>query len=122
MHGEDGGKGNIISRAVSTASKSTPANTVTKRSGVCGLLRLILAPGRAFPAAQPQTEFTITRVVPSAFRASLTAWAVYSSSNPASTKSNLMGRTNSSGYIILFFRKHKNTKSMGLLGRHLLDL
>ena len=63
--GEEGGKGNISSRAASTASLSTPAKTVIKLEGFLAPSKLILAPGRAFLAAQPQTELTTTKVVPS---------------------------------------------------------
>src|SRR5690606_40566571 len=65
IEGDDGGKGNIFSRAVFTASLSTPAKTVTTLDGFLLFSKLIIAPGRALRAAQPQTELTTTKVVPS---------------------------------------------------------
>jgi hypothetical protein len=41
--------------------------------------KLIFAPGRAFLAAQPQTELITTKVVPSFFKAFSTASALYNS-------------------------------------------
>src|SRR6056297_484763 len=102
MLGEDGGKGTIWFLAVATASISTPAKTVTKLFGFLLFCRLNLAAGLALAAAQPQTEFTTTKVVPSFFKASLTASLVCSSSNPAPAKSSRIGFTNSSGYIDFF--------------------
>jgi hypothetical protein len=59
-------------------------------------------PGRALPAAQPQTEFTTTNVVPSwLFRASSTSSGVLSSTNPWAVSSALMGATSISGYGII---------------------
>ena len=59
-----GGKGTILALAASVASRSTPANTVYKWSGVLELFNDILTAGRALAAAHPQTEFTTTRAVP----------------------------------------------------------
>src|SRR5690606_35630397 len=103
--GEDGGNGIMWFLAVFTASVSTPAKTVTKWSGFLLFCMLNLAAGLALAAAQPQTEFTTTRVVPSFFSAFSTASLVYSSSNPAVAKSARMGFTNSSGYIGFIFIK-----------------
>jgi hypothetical protein len=104
-------------RAASTASRSTPAETVTSLAGGLSFLRLILAAGLALAAAQPQTEFTTTRVVPSPVIAFSTASAVYSSSNPAEARSSRMGFTNSAGYIaFLFYVMCKGTKSKEFFG------
>ena len=65
--------------AVSTASLSTPAKTVTKCSGFFTPSKLIFAPGLAFLAAQPQTELTTTSVVPACFNTFSTASAVCNS-------------------------------------------
>ena len=70
--GEEGGKGTIRARARSVASKSTPAKTVTSVLGFFSFANEIRTPGLAFAAAQPQTEFTTTKVVPSALIASST--------------------------------------------------
>src|SRR5690606_21488811 len=100
MEGDDGGKGNIFSRAVFTASLSTPAKTVTIFDGFLELFKLITAPGRALRAAQPQTEFTTTNVVPSFDKAFSTSSDVYNASKPAEVNSASIGFTISSGYII----------------------
>src|SRR5690606_6407353 len=131
MLGEDGGKGTIWFLAVSTASVSTPAKTVTKWSGVLLFCRLSLAAGLALAAAQPHTEFTTTKVVPSCLRASSTASEVCSSWNPAVARSALMGLTNSSGYIdsillvvkdkaiVAVFHKTLQGDTIGFLGKAL---
>ena len=81
-------------RARSTASRSTPANTVTDRSGMVECCRASMAPGRALPAAQPQTEFTITSTVPeSFFRTSSTCSGVVRGSTPTAASSCHMGFT-----------------------------
>src|SRR5690606_4134949 len=100
IDGDDGGNGNIFSRATSTASLFTPAKTVTIFSGFLPLVKLIIAPGRAFLAAQPQTELTTTNVVPCLDKASLTSSAVYNASKPAEVNSACIGFTISSGYMI----------------------
>ena len=52
-------------RARSVASTSPPANTVVRCVGRTACWRTACAmPGRAFPAAQPHTEFTTMSVVP----------------------------------------------------------
>ena len=56
-------------------------------------------PGRALPAAQPQTEFTTTITVPLRATASSTASVVRSSSKPRLVSSSRMGATKNSGYI-----------------------
>jgi hypothetical protein len=58
-------------------------------------------PGRALPAAHPQTELTTTSVVPSCLIACSTWSAVTKSSNPFSVNSPFMGITISAGYISL---------------------
>src|SRR5690554_4219870 len=117
MLGDEGGKGNKRSLTASTASLSTPAKTVIKWSGLFALSKLILAPGRAFRAAQPQTEFITTRVVPSFFKESCTSCAVYNSSKPTEASSKRMGFTNSSGYIILNFNKRSEEHTSELQSR-----
>src|SRR5690606_2062630 len=104
IDGELGGKGIIWALAASTASRSTPAKTVIKLSGFFSFARDMLAPGRALAAAQPQTEFTTTRVVPSFFKASLTSFAVCNSEKPTFVRSSRIGFTNSAGYIIFLFK------------------
>ena len=70
--GEDGGKGIINSLAFPTASVSTPAKTVTKLFGTFSACNEATVPGLQVPAAQPQTELTTTKVVPSFFNISST--------------------------------------------------
>jgi len=101
--GELGGNGIICDLAWSVASLSTPANTVTKFVGRFSFSKLIRAPGLAFAAAQPQTEFTTTKVVPSFAIALSTASVVCNSSKPTFVKSARIGFTNSGGYIFFFF-------------------
>ena len=79
IHGELGGKGIILSRALSTASLSTPAKTVTVWVGRLSLFKLLIAPGRALAAAHPQTEFTTKSVVPDFDKALSTSLALNSS-------------------------------------------
>ena len=55
-------------------------------------------PGRAFPAAQPHTEFTTSMVVPGCLTTSSTASGVFSSSNPRRVSSERIGAMNGSGY------------------------
>lgn len=65
MDGDDGGKGIIKPRAMSTEDLSFPAKAVTARVGLTpGLDRAMRTPGRQEPAAHPHTELTTTRVVP----------------------------------------------------------
>ena len=101
--GEEGGKGIILALATSVASRSTPANTVYKWSGVFSLFNEILTAGRAFAAAQPQTELTTTKAVPDLDKPVSTASAVNNSSKPMVVNSSFMGLTISAGYIILYF-------------------
>ncbi len=56
--GEEGGNGIIIPRALAVDSRSTPANTVVRWSGLFSSCSEAMVPGRAVPAAQPQTELT----------------------------------------------------------------
>src|SRR5436190_7968349 len=55
--------------------------------------------GRAILAAQPQMEFTTTRVVPFSFSFSSTSPADLSSSKPIWVSSARIGCTSSSGYM-----------------------
>ena len=55
---------------------SAPANTVASVSGLTLLRSDSAIPGRARPAAQPHTEFTISSVVPGVFNCSSTARAL----------------------------------------------
>ena len=85
-----------------TASWSTPANTVVNLDGTFECFEAIVTAGRAFDAAQPQTEFTIKSTVSSAFeRAASTSDAVVKSSKPTDVNSDFIGATSSAGYIIL---------------------
>src|SRR5690606_36764822 len=100
IEGDDGGKGNIFSRAVFTASLSTPATTVTTLDGFLLFSKLRIAPGRALSAAQPQTGFTNTKVVASLDRAFSTSSVVCNDSNTADANYASIGVTISSGYIM----------------------
>ena len=103
MLGEEGGKGNIYWRASSVASRSTPANTVVRWSGFFSFCKLYSTAGRALRAAQPQTEFTTNKVVPSLSMACFTASTVFNSLKPTLVSSSIIGFTNSGGYIIFLF-------------------
>ena len=76
MQGELGGKGIMCSRALFTASLSTPANTVTLCVGRLSFFKLSITPGRALAAAHPHTEFTTISVVPGLDNAESTASAL----------------------------------------------
>jgi hypothetical protein len=69
------------------------------RVGLIADFATAIAAGRADPAAHPQTEFTTTNVVPSAFIADLTSSAVFVSVYPLFASSARMGAIISSGYI-----------------------
>jgi len=99
--GELGGNGIIYSRTFSVASLSTPAKTVTRLVGLFAFCKLTLAAGLALAAAQPQTEFTTTKVVLSFAIAASTASAVCNSSKPTLVKSSRIGFTNSGGYMYI---------------------
>jgi hypothetical protein len=75
------------------ASRSWPAKTVPTCWGRVACFRATFTPGRAMPAAQPQTEFTITSLVPGRFMKASTSAAVRSSSTPAEVRSRRMGST-----------------------------
>ena len=102
IDGEEGGNGAIIERAASVASLSTPAKTVTKELGTFSLSKENLTPGLAFAAAQPQTEFTTTKVVPSALIAASIVYTSLTCLKPTAVNSSRIGCTNSAGYIIIF--------------------
>ena len=51
-------------RRCATAASSAPANTVAALSGRLACLSAMAMPGRALPAAQPQTEFVTISTVP----------------------------------------------------------
>src|SRR5690606_32396427 len=93
--------GRVYSRALATASLSTPANTVVSESGFLDeLCRAHLMPGRAAPAAHPHTELITSRVVPfCSFNTLSTSSGVLNSRKPTSVRSARMGATNCSGYI-----------------------
>src|SRR5579872_2241229 len=98
--GEDGGYPVKYERARSVASISWPAKTLNKRSGRAEFCKAVRTAGRRRPAAQPQIEFTITRVVPCAACNLLsTSFAVFNSSTPKRVRSSRMGITIISGYI-----------------------
>lgn len=102
IDGEEGGYGSMYFLACAVASASTPAKTVVSREGFISEDKAILTAGLALPAAQPQTELTITRTVPdSGLSALSTSWAVFNSSKPTAVSSSFMGATNSGGYILL---------------------
>ena len=79
--GDDGGYGAKYSRARAVASMSPPANTVARWSGR-SVRSARAIPGRALPAAQPQTELTTIIVVPGRLTARRPPRGVCSSSNP----------------------------------------
>ena len=83
------------SRARAVASTSFPANTATRRSGFAPARSSASAtPGRARPAAQPQTEFTTTSAVPGApATASSSAPGVRASMKPSRVSSARIGAT-----------------------------
>jgi hypothetical protein len=65
---------------------------VIERSGRASFCKAIATPGRARPAAQPQTELTTTSSVPFVFFiASSTCSGVRVSSTPTLVKSSRMG-------------------------------
>ena len=77
---------------------SWPAKTVAKVSTFLSNCVVILTAGRALPAAQPHTEFTITKTVPSFLsNKSDTASAVFNSTKPTEVKSSRIGAHISSG-------------------------
>src|SRR5260370_27277572 len=86
-------------RAISVASRSCPAKTVTMRSGRTLWRIEARKPGRILPAAHPQTEFTITISVPFWRIASSISVAVRTSATPADVNSWRMGTIIISGYI-----------------------
>jgi hypothetical protein len=73
------------------------------------LFNEILTAGRAFAAAQPQTELTTTSAVPDLDKADSTASGDNNSSKPMVVSSSFMGLTISAGYIFKFFVKIKNS-------------
>ena len=99
IDGDEGGKGSMCFLASSTAALSFPAKTVIIRSGLTSDLAAAMAAGRAEPAAQPQTEFTTTKVVPCAVIEETTSSGVFVSVYPLFASSARMGAIISSGYI-----------------------
>src|SRR5690554_316552 len=91
-------------RALSTASFSTPAKTVTILVGRLLFSTAVRAAGRAFDAAQPQTELITTKTESLLLMAESTSSAVFKSSKPASVNSLRIGATKYSGYIFIFFK------------------
>src|SRR5215210_7968582 len=82
------------------AALSKPAKLVVKLSGfLFAFATAISTPGRAEPALQPHTLFTITKVVPGLFIYSSASSGVSRSSKPFSVSSAFIGNTISSGYI-----------------------
>ena len=104
MDGDDGGYGIMYALAVSTASFSIPAKTVTNLLGFLAPSIAMRTPGRAFAAAHPHTELTITKTVPSDFTAESTSVAVNNCSKPTFVNSSRIGATIYSGYIIFYFK------------------
>ena len=83
---------------------SAPAKTVMERSGRVSFCSARATPGRALPAAQPQTELTTTISVPFVFRmASSTCSGVRVSSTPSRVRSSRMGLMRISEYGMFFF-------------------
>src|SRR5436190_5336823 len=80
--------------------------------------RAWVTPGLAFPAAQPQMEFTITSVVPGSLRAASTSATVLSGVTPHCASSSHMGRTASTLYkgciVISSFSVTALAQSLGL--------
>ena len=72
----------------------------------------LIIPGLAFLAAQPQTEFTTIRVVPSLDNADLTSSDEVSSKKPELVNSSFIGFTISSGYIFYFLQIYKETEKI----------
>jgi hypothetical protein len=88
------------------ASMSAPAKTVMARSGRASFCKASATPGRALPAAQPQTELTTTSSVPFDPRmASSTCSGVRVSSTPWRVKSSRMGlmRISEYGMCVLLY-------------------
>ena len=100
--GEEGGKGTMWLLAKSVASRSTPAKTVTKLVGFASFDKDKRTAGLALAAAQPQTEFTTTNVVPSFFKADSTWSGVVRSSKPREVNSAFIGSNISLGYIFFY--------------------
>ncbi|SHL08251.1 hypothetical protein SAMN05443669_100214 [Flavobacterium xanthum] len=98
--GDEGGNGKKCLRASAVASVSKPANTVVIRSGRLLASNESFTPGRAAPAAHPQTELTTTKTVPFELMAASTYSALRRSSKPADVSSSFIGITNCSGYIV----------------------
>ena len=68
----------------------------------------IFAAGRAFAAAQPQTEFTTSKTVPSCWSNTWdTSSGVVKPSNPKSVNSADIGATKCGGYIFFTVRKQE---------------
>src|SRR5579875_1015180 len=91
------------SRTRATASRSAPAKTVAVASGRTECPSAIPMAGRAFPAAQPQTELTTINTVPlpgASVRS--TSSGVRVSSTPYCVKSSRMRAMSCSGYRIGF--------------------
>ena len=98
--GDDGGYPIKYERARSVASRSWPAKTLKERSGRDPFCKAVRTAGRRRPAAQPQIELTITRVVPCCACSLLsTSLALFNSSTPRRVSSSRMGITIISGYI-----------------------
>src|SRR5690625_1675988 len=113
MLGELGGNGIINSLAASTASRSTPANTVAARFGLLACVIATLAAGRALAAAQPHTEVAAEGVVPSCCIVLSPSSRVFNSADPAEAKFSRIGYIISAGYIIVVIYRfiiYKDTK------------
>src|ERR1041385_2821378 len=92
MDGEEGGYGRVYLRAWAVASMSCPAKTVTNFSGFLSPCNDIRTPGRAVPAAQPQTELSTKSIVPLLLGIVWsTCSGVFNSSNPAAVNSSRIG-------------------------------
>ena len=83
--------------ARSVASMSAPANTVVTRSGRRSCSSAMTIPGLAFPAAQPQIEFTTIITVPGDLRTSSTSDGDFNSRTPTSVNSARIGAMKCSG-------------------------
>src|SRR5688500_1885189 len=100
MDGDDGANPLKYSRALSVASISAPANTVARTSGFAECCSAWAMPGRALPAAQPQTELTTIITTPGDFITSPTDAAVRHSFAPRAVSSPRIGAIRYSGYGI----------------------
>src|ERR1051326_4479337 len=98
---------------------SAPAKTVIERSGRAAFCSAMATPGRALPAAQPQTELTTTISVPFVLTmASSTCWGVRVSSTPIRVRSSRIGLMRISEHGIFFLSLLGSTGLSALIIYH----